>query len=207
MEDARSNNLGRVVPVRRSAKEPLHMDGAPIGVSISEFWEWSGSDLLSNTQRGFLAEYIVALAVGGGGEVRTAWDAFDVVASDSTRIEVKSASYLQAWAQTKLSPISFDIAPKQAWDAETNTSTPNPVRSADVYVFAVLAHKDQATVDPLNLSQWEFYVLGTEVLDREVPTQKTISLDALEKLHPHRCDFSFISRAVKFALETQSPSA
>jgi len=197
------NNLGRIAATRRSATEPLHHNGTPTEVSVRDFWEWSASDLVSNTQRGVLAEYIVALAVGGASGVRTEWDAVDVVASDGTRIEVKSASYIQAWKQSRLSPISFDIAPKQAWDAAANTSTSVPVRSADVYVFAILAHKDQATLDPLNLSQWEFYVLGAAVLDREVPVQKTISLGALEGLHPHRCDFSFIPTAVKLASETQ----
>ena len=66
-----------------------------------------------------------------------------------------------------------------------------------------MRHGGQVTLDPLNLSQWEFYVLGTAVLDREVPTQKTISLGALEELHPHRCNFSFIPTAVKLASETQ----
>jgi hypothetical protein len=29
-------------------------------------------------------------------------------------------------------------------------------RHADVYVFALLAHTDKATVDPLSLDQWRF---------------------------------------------------
>jgi hypothetical protein len=36
---------------------------------------------------------------------------------------------------------------------------------ADVYVFCLLHHTDKLTVDPLNLNQWEFYILATKQLE------------------------------------------
>jgi hypothetical protein len=49
---------------------------------------------LGNANRGRLAEYIVARALGlGVGDVRNEWDVVDLVTSTGTKIEVKSAAY------------------------------------------------------------------------------------------------------------------
>ncbi len=48
------------------------------------------SDLRTNNVRGYLAEFLVAKAVGAHGP-RLEWDAYDVLAPDRTRIEVKSS--------------------------------------------------------------------------------------------------------------------
>ena len=160
--------LGRIPTERKSGKELLHADGVPVGASLQEFWQWSGSDLMSNAQRGVLAEFLVARALGVDGGVRTEWDAYDLETESGIKIEVKASGFVQSWKQEKFSSVGFDIAPKLSWDASTNLSATEAARPADVYVFAVHSHTDQASIDPLNVSQWEFYVLGTSVLDRSV---------------------------------------
>jgi hypothetical protein len=96
-------------------------------------------------------------------------------------VEVKASAYVQTWWQKNLSKIVFGIRPTRAWDPTTNVFAIDSQRQAHVYVFAVLAERDQAKVDPLNLAQWEFYVLPTSVLNERAPIQKTISLSSLLK--------------------------
>jgi len=55
-------------------------------------------------------------------------------------------------------------------------------RQADVYVFALLFHKDKNTGNPLDISQWEFFVLPTKVLDQRERSQYSITLPSLKKL-------------------------
>ncbi len=143
-----------------------------------------------------MAEYLVARAVGGDGGVRTEWDAHDVATPTGLKIEVKTSAYLQNRRQEKLSSISFDIAPKRGWEAATNTMAERPSRTADVYVFAVHAHKEKATLDTLDLSQWVFYVLPTAVLNDRVRTQKTIGLSSLLKLEPTKVGFEDLREAI-----------
>lgn len=52
-----------------------------------------------------------------------------------------------------------------------------------MYVFALLAHKDQDTLDPFDLSQWEFYVVPASTLDRRERSQHSITLKSLRALH------------------------
>ncbi len=194
-----------VVATRKTGNEPFTLDGTPAGATLLDFWRWSGSDLLSNAMRGILAEYIVGLALNcTESGTRLEWDAADLVTPQGVRIEVKSAAYLQTWAQERHSKISFGIRPTVGWDAATNTLSKERKRQADVYVFAVLHHQSKASVDPLNLAQWEFHVLSTERLNATVPLQRTITLSSLMALKPATVGYDGLQSAVSAANESRA---
>ena len=166
---------------RKSGEEHFREDGSRLDFNLLDFWQWSMSDLVNNTIRGVLAEYIVAQALGAStDEARDVWAPYDLVTPSRVRVEVKSSSYLQSWAQSALSSISFDISPSHAWDDETGEFDDEYKRQADVYVFVLLAHQDKPTIDPMNLDQWKFYVLTTAALNEHVKDQKTLTLGGLE---------------------------
>lgn len=180
----KNSTLDAIEVVRKSGDEPLTELGRPVGKSLLDFWQWSTSDLIGNAMRGVLAEYLVAVAVEGDGGTRTEWDAYDVKTESGVRVEVKSGAYLQSWAQTKLSSIQFSIRPTFGWDSETNIFSKTQTRQSDVYVFCVFSQKDKSTVDPLNLDQWDFYILPTEVINQQLGRQKSISFGSLLNLNP-----------------------
>src|SRR5689334_3204264 len=151
--ESRINGLPQLEVTRKTGDEPFHLNGTPMDSLLVDFWRWSMSDLVSNTARGVLAEYIVAQALGLTNRLRVEWDAYDLRTPSGTLIEVKAAAYLQSWYHKKLSTISFSIRPARSWDASTNVFDPDPRRHADIYVFCLLKHQDKATVDPLNLAQ------------------------------------------------------
>lgn len=171
-----------LVVERKSGDEPFHIDGKELDLNILAFWKWSSSDLINNAMRGILAEFIVSSAVGATEASRVEWDAFDAVTQEGIKIEVKSASYIQTWNQKDYSPIQFGIKPTRGWDAAENIHSKVARRQADIYVFCILNHKDQETLDPLNMSQWEFLVLPTKVLNEKVGDQKTIGINSLKRL-------------------------
>jgi len=122
------------------------------------------SDLLSNATRGIVAEYLVACALDADpGGVRDEWAAYDLRTKDGVKVEVKSAAYLKSWYQENFSRISFVVPKTRAWDPSTNRLDEQPARQADIYLFALLAHQDKETVQPLDVSQWVFYVLPTSI--------------------------------------------
>ena len=166
----------------KDGAEPLSYNNKPTNYNLLDFWRWSVSDLLSNTTRGRLAEFIVGTAIGlDPNNLREEWDNYDLVTRDGTTIEVKSAAYLQSWRQDKLSSISFSIKPTHAW-TEENGRSPIAKRQADIYVFCLLKHKDPKTIDPLKLEQWDFFVVPTERLNKEFGEQERIGLTTLIKL-------------------------
>jgi hypothetical protein len=175
--------LGPIIASRRTGIEPFHRSGTPLGVNLLDFWGWDVSDLLSNATRGILAEYIVARGLGiSTAGVRNEWAAYDLTSPDGVKIEVKSSAYLQAWYQSRLSTITFSTRLSRAWDPETNVMSAEARRQADVYVFALLAHRDKRTVDPLDIDQWIFYVVPTWKLNARTRSQHSITLKSLEAM-------------------------
>ena len=196
--------LPAIEVTKKNGNEPFQVNGRSISSNLLSFWQWSSSDLVGNALRGVLAEYIVALAVGSADGVRTEWDAFDIQTSEGIKIEVKSGAYIQSWKQKKLSTIQFGIRPTQGWDARTNTYSKQRVRQSDIYVFCVLSHRDQETINPLDLDQWLFYVIPTRMLDEAVGGQKSITLSSLLQLDPKEVRYGGIHSAIKQALAISS---
>ena len=201
MNEASEKNLAALEVRRKTGLEPFTALGQECEFSLLDFWQWSSSDLVGNALRGVLAEYIVATAVGDSEGVRTEWDAYDVTTRSGVRVEVKSAAYLQSWEQQRLSNIQFAVRPTYGWDAKSNKQSSEKIRQADVYVFCVLAHTDKATVDPMNLDQWEFFCISTSELNQKLGDQRTMSLSTLLKLRPQKTDFSGLPQAIDFAVE------
>jgi len=189
---------------RRSGAEPFVRNAQPAGFELLGFWQWSASDLLSNATRGILAEFIVARALGLPDEgVRNEWDAFDLTWSVDGRIikvEVKSAAFLQSWAQKEPTKIKFSVGKKRAWDGETGIFADEAARSADVYVFAVLSHLDKATVDPLDVGQWRFWAVPTHVLNARRRSQHSITFKSLMRLAGEGSSFEELADAVREAV-------
>jgi len=191
------NSSSQQTITKKSGQEPFVFDNTPLPLSLIDFWQWSQSDLISNSLRGILAEFIVASALGLDSRVRKEWDAVDLTTPSGLKIEVKSAAYLQSWNQDKLSGISFNIAPTKGWFAETNQYSDTIKRQADVYIFCLLEHKDKETINPLNLDQWSFYLLETRLLDEHLGNQKSIGLNSLLKLAPRTCSYSNLKTVVE----------
>ncbi len=157
--------------------------------NLLNFWQWAYSDLIGNTERGQLAEYLVAIACGVDEKVRISWDAYDLVLNNGIKVEVKSSGYIQTWKQKNYSKPIFNIPATLAWDHVENILDKEKKRQADVYVFALHAHKLQETINPLDTNQWEFYILSSKVLNEKIGDGKTISLERLLRLNAIKSNF------------------
>lgn len=169
----------------KTGKENLHYNGKPIGFKLLDFWQWSVSDLVSNVTRGRLAEFIVATSLEVDFKTpRDEWQAYDLLTPQGIKVEVKSASFIQSWNQIKYSTIIFSTKATKYWDRKSNSYAKTIKRQADIYVFCLLSYLDHTTINPLNLDQWEFYILSTKELNNYKRSKVSISLGSLKKLAP-----------------------
>jgi len=189
------NPLQAVKTTKKTGEEPFVFNGNEVPLNVLSFWQWSSSELLGNALRGVLAEFIVASTIDVLESPREEWDAYDLITKSGLKIEIKSSAYLQSWNQAELSKIIFGIQPTVLWD-ENNKRSKEAKRQADIYVFCVLAHKEKSTVNPLDLSQWDFYVLSTSVLNDKVPKQKTITLSSLLRLNPSQIKYNELANEI-----------
>ncbi|HHU26851.1 MAG TPA: hypothetical protein GXZ56_09575 [Bacteroidales bacterium] len=182
-------------------KKRFCYNGKPLDFSIVDFWKWNQSDFIENRNRGILAEYLIKQALGIESSTRLEWDSFDFKTKENVKIEVKSAAFIQAWEQTKLSSIRFDIAPKRTLLKDGNYSE-KKVRNSDLYIFCLLHHKDQNTINPMDLSQWTFYLVLTEEINQTCKDQLSVGISTLERLRHIKTDFIGIKQSYLKAIST-----
>lgn len=177
-------DLSRLTVVRATGAEPFTQGGRSLGFDLLSFWQWSSSDLVVNITRGLVAEYLVAQALDIASSIRDPWQPFDLQTPRGLTLEVKSCSYLQSWFQKKHSDLGFTIAETTAWSADSNAFCGEKKRQAHAYVFAVLKHREKATLNPREVDQWEFYLVPTHRIAERYGRRKRLSMKALLDLHP-----------------------
>lgn len=184
---------------RKYGHEQLHEEGNPIGQTVLDFWRWSASDLVNNAQRGILAEFLVAHALGLADGTRVEWDSVDLRTADGVHVEVKSAAFLQAWRQERPSVIRFDVARKMVDPAAPGGAVTPPTRHAHVYVFCLLHHRELATLDPIDVAQWTFFVVSRRQVDSAFGAQKSVGLRALTSMGVAPVRYVDLAAAVEIA--------
>lgn len=189
-------NYPSIIPTRLSGSEPITTETGKQVSDLNSFWSWAYSNVMDNAERGTLAEYLVACALGVNDNVRVNWDKYDLLSPEGIAVEVKSSGYLQSWDREKLSALSFGIQPTFGWDSTTNRYSQELVRQSDIYVFCVHKHTDQDTVNPLDIAQWDFYLLPTRILNEKAGAQKRANLASLLKMGAEKCDFEHIHQRI-----------
>src|SRR6185437_7501462 len=96
----------------------------------------------------------------------------------------------------------FSTLHTRAWDTETGAFAAESRRQADTYVFALLAHREKETIDPLNLDQWEFYVVPTSALETYTRSRHSITLKSLQQLCPAPVKFAQLKSAIEGTFAT-----
>lgn len=98
------------------------------------------NDLRVNNVRGYLAEFLVARALGLNEARKVEWDECDL-RLDGIKVEVKSSAYLQTWEQPRLSRISFSGLCGTRYHPRHQFDPAGKQLNAHVYVFCVQTAK------------------------------------------------------------------
>ena len=191
--------LGAVIPTKRSSEQPFLLGGKAQSFTVGDFWASAFSDLLTNMNRGILAEFLVLNALGFTSQVMNDIDEVDATLPSGVKLEVKSSAYLQRWKQSKPSVIRFSIEKKRRFDYELNDWVPeSPRRHSDIYCFALYRATDKTSADPVNLDDWCFYCVPTSEIDKHKPDGKTIGLSELIRVFaPTECGYRNLADEVR----------
>ena len=155
-------------------------------LDIDRFRRWALGSLVDNRNRGLFAEWLVGEALGVIDEAtpRREWDACDLMYREM-KIEVKASGRSQSWSQEHPSNIRFGIEQRlSSWTAASDEriSHDQPMRFADVYVFCLHEPVPATNENVADSACWKFWVVATEVLDRELDSQKSVGVRTLSRL-------------------------
>ena len=164
-----------------------------VDATVADFWKFALSDLRMNNARGYLAEFLVAKALGLQSVRRVEWDAYDLLL-DGIRVEVKSSAYLQAWEQPRPSRIAFGGLQGTRYHPRHGYDPAGKQLNANVYVFCVQTAKRHEDYNPLDLDQWSFYIVKRSALQRL--GYSSIGLDTVRTLSNGETAWSDLRGAV-----------
>ena len=98
----------------------------------------------------------------------------------TSRIEVKTSGYRQGLQKPsdKMATPRFGVPKVKVKADESRGLRQGQYRPAHMYVFCFHKEKDVSKLDPLDTSQWEFYVVPTKVINENVnPNAKSPSIN------------------------------
>ena len=154
----------------RPGRDGTFTGAAPLaGRTLSDFWSWAYGDVLSNANRGRIAEYLVGSALDALRDGRVEWDAVDLEARNaggrSCTIEVKSSAFLQTWSQDKHSTPMFGVGASLKFSNGKLDRSGGPARRADVYALLPVRLSGQGHGEPLRRGSMEL-LRGAQATDR-----------------------------------------
>lgn len=180
LEKCYQNDQSDKKSYKLTGKENFTHNGVSLELDVQDFWHWHFCDRFDLQDK--IAEYIVAKALEKTEADNVGyWTLYDIDYRDK-RIEVKETSYYHSWQadeekKSKARVFGIGMAHEKYKDPESKLA-----RQSDIYVFCLNTGETKADSDPLELTHWEFYIIGTDVINRECGSAKTICLSRLKKL-------------------------
>jgi len=182
-----ASNSGRCVMY---GTETFEFDGQKLDYNFLDFWRFHYSNIYDI--QGRIAEFIVAQALdiraSQNDQYWTLWD----LTYRGIRVEVKETSYYHSFnKEGKVSQQRSFRIPKASGSYDPEVSGNNEYcRQNDVYVFCLNTGYTKEESYPLNLNNWEFYIVPTSVINENCGDNKTITLGKIKKLgySPKRYD-------------------
>ena len=172
--------------MKKITENTLFVNGdESLGMTMLDFWKYQYSNIYDIQE--YVAEFIIGKALGINEPMnRDGWTLWDIDYKGK-RIEVKQTICYHSWqekiANGKISQQrTFSITPAFTRYKDSTTSYE---RQNDIYVFCLNTGNDEEDSYPLDMANWEFYVVPTKIInDNCTSEQKTISLGKVRKLAP-----------------------
>ena len=176
-------------------KDLFELDGKTLDFSYMDFWKFQFSNIY-NLQE-YIAEFLVAKSLGVTESFNTDhWTLYDVFYRN-TRIEVKQTSYYHPWNEGgKVSDVRVFGITKANSNYESAAEDNRYERQNDIYVFCLNTGKTKEESYPLNLNNWEFYVVPTTFINEHCGDNKSISLNRLRSFGFAPLRYDEIKKAV-----------
>lgn len=164
-----------------TGNETFDFNNESAGFNMLDFWQFEFSNIYDMQDE--ISEFIVAKALGIDVPYnKELWTLYDIYYK-KMRIEVKETSYYHPWnVEGKVSKQrTFGIT--MANSSYEDKEHPNKYeRQNDIYVFCVVNGETRENANPLNLNNWDFYVIPTYVINEKCKKNKTISLNRIHSL-------------------------
>lgn len=152
-----------------------------LSFGLLEFWQQKYSNIYNMQE--VIAEFLVEKALGIDKAQNTDyWTLYDILYRNY-RIEIKETSYYHPWNENGIVSKyrSFGIT-KANSNYDIKDCENKFERQNDIYVFCLNTGNTKEESNPMNLNNWEFYIVPTSIINEKCGNNKTITLGKVRKL-------------------------
>ena len=178
-----------------TGEEKFQQNGKEVDMSMLDLWQFKYSNIFNMQE--IIAEYLVAKALKKEKADNDAyWTLWDIDYREK-RIEVKETSYYHSYNKPgKISKQRGFGINKANSSYEYETEENRYERQNDIYVFCLNLGESAETSNPLNLDNWEFYIVPTDTINKNCGDNKTISLGRIRSMGFKAMGFDQIKKCV-----------
>ena len=176
--------------------EKFEYNGEALDYSFLDFWRFHYSNIYDI--QGRIAEFIVARALGiTESQNDQYWTLWDMTYRDM-KIEVKETSYYHSYNEKgKYSTYrSFGIGMAHGSYDTAKSGNSEYKRQSDVYVFCLNTGYTAEESYPLNLNNWEFYIVPTSVINEKCGNNKSITLTRIQNMGYNALSYSEVKKTL-----------
>lgn len=150
----------------------------PSGFTLGDFWSWAFSDLLDHDVRAAFAQFVVCLGLDRTALPRVSWTGGDLPYRGRS-LRVVHLGHVAAW----------DVdAPATVWQGAEGERDPHWSRqrdavvelggegAADCWIVSHDPRRDPRALDPLDVAEWEFFVLPHHAVELEAGPERVLAL-------------------------------
>ncbi len=185
-----------------TGKEKFVFNNKELGFDLTDFWRFHYSNIYN--AHGKIAEFIIARALGVLKAQNTAyWTLWDITYR-KIRIEIKATAYYHPWnlSGNVSKQRVFGITKANGAYDITISGNSEYCRQNDIYVFCLNTGNTKETSNPLELNNWEFYIVPTSVINKSCSNNKTISLGRIRKLGYLAKRYDQIKEEIDYIIDT-----
>lgn len=161
--------------------EKFVLNNKELKFGILDFWKSKHSNIFNMQSE--IAEFLVEKALGidkaQNTDYWTLWD----ISYRNYRIEVKETGYYHLWNENSKISFKRSFGITKANSSYESEETENKFeRQNDIYVFCLNTGNTKETSNPMNVNNWEFYIVSTAIINEQCGDNKHISLGRVRKI-------------------------
>jgi len=168
---------------------------------ILDLWKSKYSNIYN--MQDVIAEFLVEKALGIDKAQNTDyWTLYDILYRDC-RIEIKQTGYYHPWNENgKISNIRrFGITMANS-NYEFEELENKFERQNDIYVFCLNTGETKEDSNPMNIDNWEFYIMPTKIINEVCGDNKTIGLNKVREISK-RVSYDKIKEIIDFIIDNK----
>ena len=150
---------------------------------ILDFWKYKYSNVWNMQE--YIAEFLIEKALGLEKSIQGQKKILDELAylTQVKRIEIKETSYYHPWNENGKISNQRVFGITMANSSYENSVEENKFeRQNDLYVFCLNTGQNKKESNPMDIKNWEFYIVSTNIINNLCGKNKTISLGKVKNI-------------------------